>query len=71
METTGRSVDGQLGLMEGLVEQMDKRITQVEQGLINLGNKMDKHFHWMVGIQVTILVTIITILIGVVWKLAD
>ena len=28
----------------GIVEQMDKRITQVENGLLDLRNQLDTHF---------------------------
>lgn len=66
----------------GIVEQMDKRITLVEDGLLNLGNrldsridrledKMDVYFRCLIGIQVSTLVAVISVLIGVIWKMSS
>lgn len=39
--------------VEGILEQMDKRLSQVEVGLTELRNELKSNFQWTIGIIIT------------------
>jgi len=44
--------------------QMDARFLQVEARLDQLGGDQSKNFRWIVGIQITTLITVVATLLG-------
>lgn len=45
--------------IEGILEQVDKRLTSVEAEIRGLHTKIDSNFKWQIGIMLTMWVTII------------
>ena len=59
--------DARLARIEGIVEQMDKRMSSVELRLTNLESRVDSGFRWVIGLLITLLIanvgTAITIIL--------
>lgn len=59
--------DARLAQIEGIVEQMDKRMSSVELRLTNLESRVDSGFRWVIGLLITLLIanvgTAITIIL--------
>ena len=59
--------DARLARIEGIVEQMDKRMSSVESRLTNLESRVDSGFRWVIGLLITLLIanvgTAITIIL--------
>ena len=53
---------------EQMVEQMDRRFEHVDRQFEHLDQKVDRHFTWLVGIQVAVLVAIVGTLVGSYYK---
>ncbi len=49
--------------IEGVLEQMDKRLGSIESRMNHLEARMDKNFGWTIGMLVTMWVTIIIAII--------
>ena len=63
-------MDARLSRIEGIVEQIATRLTSVEQGQRDLSNRIDglsnrivTLFCWLVGIQITTLLTLGTLIL--------
>ena len=75
--------DRRIGRLEGVVEQLDRRLDTLERGLSEVRNeiaalrneiaavnrRLDTHFRWLVGIQLTTLIAIGSLLFGILSKL--
>ncbi len=55
--------DARLSRLEGVIEQMDQRLTAIEARLTNLEARMDSGFRWIIGIQFTSLVALGTLIL--------
>ena len=49
--------------LEGVVEQMNQRLTAIEARLANLEARLDSAFRWIIGIQFTSLVALGTLIL--------
>jgi hypothetical protein len=45
--------------VEGIVEQMDKRLNHIESELRDLRRDLNNRFFWLLGVQISMWVTII------------
>ena len=57
--------DRRIGRLEGIVEQLDRRLDSierrvegVERAIADLARRMDSQFRWMVGLQITTLIAL-------------
>jgi chromosome segregation ATPase len=57
-------VDKRFEQVDTRFEQIDRRFEQVDGRLIGLDQKIDRHFTWLVGIQVAVLVSVVGALAG-------
>lgn len=48
--------DARLARIEGIVEQMDKRMSSMETRLANLELRVDSRFKWVIGLLITLLI---------------
>ena len=62
--------DRRIGRLEGIAEQLDrrldsieKRIDGVERAVADLARRMDSQFRWMVGLQITTLIALGTLIL--------
>ena len=67
-----------IGRLEGIAEQLDRRldgierrIDSIERALGELSRRMDSQFRWMVGIQITTLIAIGSLLLSIMSKLPE
>ena len=70
--------DRRIGRLEGIAEQLDRRldgierrIDSIERALGDLSRRMDSQFRWMVGIQITTLIAIGSLLLSIMSKLPE
>lgn len=69
MPTTTPPIDmppdvvARLARLEGIVEQMNQRLTSLESRLSNLETRVDNGFRWVIGIQVTSLLALGTLIL--------
>ena len=68
--TPQRDHDRHIGRLEGIVEQLDrrldsieKRIDGVERAVADLARRMDSQFRWMVGLHITTLIALGTLIL--------
>ncbi|MGQ9468366.1 MAG: hypothetical protein ACUVTD_00830 [Nitrososphaerales archaeon] len=55
--------------IEGVLEQMDKRLNHLETELMELGNKVDRNFRWTIGIMLGVLIPMwVTIILAIMLK---
>jgi uncharacterized coiled-coil protein SlyX len=57
-------VDARFAQVDARFAQVDARFLQVEARLDQLGGEMSKNFRWIVGIQITTLITVVATLLG-------
>ena len=62
--------DRRIGRLEGIVEQLDRRLDSierridgVERAVADLARRMDSQFRWMVGLQITTLIALGTLIL--------
>ena len=62
--------DRRIGRLEGIAEQLDrrldsieKRIDGVERAVADLARRMDSQFRWMVGLHITTLIALGTLIL--------
>ena len=60
----GQRIDRLEQRMDHRFEQVDARFLQVEARLDRLGGDLSKIFRWIVGIQITTLLTVVATLLG-------
>jgi hypothetical protein len=60
----GQRIDRLEQRMDHRFEQVDARFLQVEARLDRLGGDLSKSFRWIVGIQITTLLTVVATLLG-------
>lgn len=56
-------VDARLSRIEGIVEQLSTRLISVETRLNSLENRQASNFKWLVGIQITTIITLGTLIL--------
>jgi len=66
------SLEGRVARIEGILEQLDKRLNRMESEIRDLRTDMrdlrkdlNSRFHWLLGIQISMWVTIILAIIFV------
>ncbi len=80
--TQAQDHDRRLGRLEGIAEQLDRRLDAIEkriesiertlrQELAELRARSDAQFRWLVGIQITTLIAIGGLLLNILSKLPD
>ena len=62
-------VDGGFAAVDRRFERMDRRFEVMDQRIAMLDQKEDRHFTWLVGIQLTALATFAATLLGMVGML--
>jgi tetrahydromethanopterin S-methyltransferase subunit B len=58
------SLEERMARLEGMVEQMNHRLGNLETRLASLENKIDNNFHWVMGIMLTTWITLAALIIG-------
>jgi hypothetical protein len=53
------NLEERVAKVEGILEQMDKRLNHIESELGDLRKGLDSRFYWLLGIQISMWVTII------------
>jgi hypothetical protein len=53
------SLEGRVARIEGMVEQMDRRLNHIETELEELRRELNSRFLWLLGVQISMWVTII------------
>ena len=68
--TPQRAHDRRIGRLEGIAEQLDrrldsieKRIDSLERAIADLARRMDSQFRWMVGLHITTLIALGTLIL--------
>jgi len=60
IDETNRRIEGMDTRLNGKMEEMDKRLTgKIEEMDIRLNRRIDSNFKWMLGVQITMWITII------------
>ena len=63
------SLEERIAKIEGILEQMDKRLNHLESNMINLNKRIDSLFKWLIGLILgmwtTIMVTLVPILLKI------
>ena len=65
--TAGRiatRIDGVEKRIDGRIDGVERRIDGVDRRLERLDDKMSRHFSWLVGIQVAVLIAVLGALLG-------
>ena len=53
------SLEERVARIEGIVEQMDKRLNHIESEIRDLRRDLNNRFFWLLGVQISMWVTII------------
>jgi tetrahydromethanopterin S-methyltransferase subunit B len=53
------NLEERVAKVEGIVEQMDKRLNHIESELRDLRKDLNNRFFWLLGVQISMWVTII------------
>lgn len=53
------SLEERVARIEGMVEQMDRRLNHIEMELEELRRELNSRFFWLLGVQISMWVTII------------
>ena len=68
--TPQRAHDRRIGRLEGIAEQLDRRLASIERrvegierAVADLARRMDSQFRWMVGLQITTLIALGTLIL--------
>lgn len=69
--TTERDLDRRVGRLEGFAEQVDRRLATIEQSIAelrteirDLRNELSKSQRWIIGIQITTLIALGSLILG-------
>ena len=69
--TTERDLDRRVGRLEGFSEQVDRRLATIEQSIAelrteirDLRNELSKSQRWIIGIQITTLIALGSLILG-------
>jgi len=57
------SLEERVARIEGILEQMDKRLNHMESEIRDLRKDLSNRFYWLLGIQISMWVTIILAII--------
>jgi prefoldin subunit 5 len=57
-------IDKRFEQVDRRFEQVDRRFEQVDARLVGLDQKVDRHFTWLVGLQMAVLVSVVGALVG-------
>lgn len=69
--TQAQDHDRRIGQLEGIAEQLDRRLDAIEKRLDRLEQALSAQFRWLVGIQLTTLIALGSLLFGILSKLPD
>lgn len=58
-----------IGRLEGIAEQLTHRLDAIERAVAELRSRMDSQFRWLVGIQITSLIALGSLLFSIISKL--
>jgi len=53
------SLEERVARIEGILEQMDKRLNNFESGLNELRRDLNNRFFWLLGVQISMWITVI------------
>jgi hypothetical protein len=53
------SLEERVARIEGILEQVDKRLNHLESGVRELRRDLNNRFFWLLGVQISMWVTII------------
>ena len=53
------SLEERVARIEGILEQMDKRLNNFENGLNELRRDLNNRFFWLLGVQISMWITVI------------
>jgi hypothetical protein len=64
-----QGLDVRVATLDQKVTGLNEKFTRLERRLDYVENRFDKYFLWLVGLQMTILITVVAGLFGIVTKL--
>ena len=64
MTETTLDHEGRLSRLEGIVEQINHRLDQMQQQMNQMQQQMNQQFRWLVGIQLTTLLALGTLILA-------
>lgn len=64
LEARVAKLEGRVDGFEGRFDSLERRFDRVERRIEALDQKVSKQFYWLVGAQVTVLVSVIGVLAG-------
>ncbi len=67
--TQAQDHDRRIGRLEGIAEQLDRRLDSMERAIAELRQDMHRLGRWIIGIQITTLIAIGTLLFSILDKL--
>jgi chromosome segregation ATPase len=63
VDALDQKIDGRVDALDQRINRLDQRIDRLDQRIDHLDQKITKYFLWIIGIQVTIFLSIIAILL--------
>ena len=63
LEGIAEQLDRRLDSIEKRIDSLERRIEGVERAIADLARRMDSQFRWMVGIQITTLIALGTLIL--------
>ncbi len=57
------SLEERMARIEGIVEQMDKRLNHIEDEIVEIRKDLNNRFFWLLGVQISMWITIILAII--------
>jgi len=63
------SLEERIAKIEGILEQMDKRLNHLESNMINLNKRIDSLFKWLIGLILGMWTTIMATLVPILLKI--
>ena len=59
VQTNEGTVEARIARLEGILDQMDKRLSEFREDLTRRMDRLDARFWWLLGIQISMWITII------------
>jgi tetrahydromethanopterin S-methyltransferase subunit G len=64
------SLEERIARIEGILNQMDKRLNHLETEVVELSDKIDRNFRWTIGIMLSILIPMwVTIMLAIILRM--
>lgn len=63
LEGIAEQLDRRLDSIEKRIDSLERRVDGVERAIADLARRMDSQFRWMVGIQITTLIALCTLIL--------